>query len=154
MTQTNSKPTDRIVTWDNVHRDTRALAAKLVGLGPWTGIVAIARGGLVPAAIIAREMDILTLDTLCVATYDDRTKGNAKLLKAPEAAVAVGGKGWLVIDDLVDTGETLKAARTLLPHAHFITVYAKPEGIPLVDTFVHRVDQACWIVFPWDLPPG
>jgi xanthine phosphoribosyltransferase len=154
MIETDPKPTDRIVTWDDVHRDTRALVDRLLPHERWTGIVAIARGGLVPAAILAREMNVRTLDTLCTATYDDRTKGTVNILKTPEAAVAAGGRGWLVVDDLVDTGATLQAARTILPHAHFATVYGKPGGIALVDTFVHSVAQEVWVTFPWDIPPG
>lgn len=97
-------------------------------------------------------MNIRRVDTLCIATYDDRTKRNANVLKTPEAAVVVRGMGWLVIDDLVDTGETLRAARAILPEAYFATIYAKPDGLALVDTFVHQVPQTTWIVFPWDLP--
>ena len=147
-----SQSTDLVVTWDDVHRDTRALVKRLTSYGPWTGIVAIPRGGLVPAAIIGREMNIRRMDTLCIATYDDRTKGSVDILKTPEAAVAAKGTGWLVVDDLVDTGETLRAARTILPKAYFATIYAKPDGLALVDTFVHQVPQTTWIVFPWDLP--
>ena len=149
-----SQSNDLVVTWEDVHRDTRALVDRLTSYGPWTGIVSIARGGLVPAAIIAREMNIRRVDTLCIATYDDRTKGSVDILKTPEAAVAVKGTGWLVVDDLADTGETLRAARTFLPNAHFATIYAKPDGLALVDTFVHQVPQTTWIVFPWDLPPS
>ena len=149
-----SQSNDLVVTWEDVHRDTRALVDRLTSYGPWTGIVSIARGGLVPAAIIAREMNIRRVDTLCIATYDDRTKGSVDILKTPEAAVAVKGTGWLVVDDLADTGETLRAARTFLPNAHFATIYAKPNGLALVDTFVHQVPQTTWIVFPWDLPPS
>ena len=149
-----SQSNDLVVTWEDVHRDTRALVDRLTSYGPWTGIVSIARGGLVPAAIIAREMNIRRVDTLCIATYDDRTKGSVDILKTPEAAIAVKGTGWLVVDDLADTGETLRAARTFLPNAHFATIYAKPDGLALVDTFVHQVPQTTWIVFPWDLPPS
>jgi xanthine phosphoribosyltransferase len=38
----------------------------------------------------------------------------------------------------------------MLPKAHFATVYAKPEGRPLVDTFITEVSQDTWILFPWD----
>ncbi len=62
-----------------------------------------------------------------------------------------GGAGVLVVDDLVDTGATAKLVRELLPRAHFATVYAKPLGRPLVDTFVTEVSQDTWIYFPWDL---
>ena len=62
----------------------------------------------------------------------------------------VEGAGF-VIDDLVDTGATMKVVREMLPKAHVATVYAKPLGRPLVDTFVTEVSQDTWIYFPWDL---
>ncbi|MCW8951468.1 MAG: xanthine phosphoribosyltransferase, partial [Rhodospirillales bacterium] len=131
--------------------DTKFLVRKLMPMGPWKGIVALTRGGLVPAAILAREMDIRVLDTLCIATYEEKEMGDASsILKTPEIAHRDGGKGWILVDDLVDTGTTMRAARSVLPHAHFATVYAKPEGTPLVDTFVHEVPQDVWIFFPWD----
>ena len=60
------------------------------------------------------------------------------------------GEGLLIVDDLVDTGRTAKIVRDMLPRAHFATVYAKPAGRPLVDTFVTEVSQDTWILFPWD----
>ncbi len=61
------------------------------------------------------------------------------------------GAGWLLIDDLVDTGRTAKAVRDTLPRAHFATLYAKPQGRPIVDTFVKEFRQTQWIFFPWDI---
>lgn len=134
------------VSWEVVHRHTRTLASRLAKIGPWTGIVAVARGGLVPAAIIARELDIRLVETVCVASYDDRTRGNITILKRPDG----DGNGWIVIDDVADTGGTLKALRPLLPRAHFATIYVKPEGQPYVDSFVSEVAQEIWIRFPWE----
>jgi xanthine phosphoribosyltransferase len=56
----------------------------------------------------------------------------------------------LIVDDLVDTGKTAKVVRELLPEAHFATVYAKPMGRPMVDTYITEVSQDTWIFFPWD----
>ncbi len=137
------------VTWDELHRHARALAWRLLELGPWQGIVAITRGGLVPAAIVARELDLRLIETICVASYDDRMQSEVVVLKS----VPGDGAGWLVIDDLVDTGRTAKVVREMLPKAHVATVYAKPEGRPLVDTFVTEVSQDTWILFPWDIEP-
>ena len=61
------------------------------------------------------------------------------------------GLGVLVIDDLTDTGKTAKVVREMLPEAHFATVYAKPAGRPIIDTFVTEVSQDTWIYFPWDM---
>ena len=137
------------ITWDELHRHARALAWRLLEGGPWQGIIAITRGGLVPAAIVARELDIRLIDTVCVASYDDREQGKVSILKP----VAGDGAGWLIIDDLVDTGHTARAVREMLPKAHFATVYAKPAGRPMFDTFVTDVIQDTWILFPWDIEP-
>ncbi|MFL2781677.1 MAG: xanthine phosphoribosyltransferase [Rhodospirillales bacterium] len=141
---------DYVVTWAEVHRDTKLLARKLIEIGSWNGIIAITRGGLIPAAIIAREMDIRNIDTICIATYDEKNIGDVNLIKIPEKACEEEGRGWLMIDDLVDTGTTIKAARELLPKCHIATVYAKEMGRPSVDTFVHEVPQNYWVFFPWD----
>jgi len=57
------------VSWDQLHRDSRALAWRLMST-KWRAIVSITRGGLVPAAIVARELDLRLIDTVCVASYD------------------------------------------------------------------------------------
>jgi xanthine phosphoribosyltransferase len=126
-------------------------AWRLLELGPFDGLVAVTRGGLVPAAIVARELEIRLIDTACMASYHGQERGKVSILK--EASLAGDGSGWLIVDDLVDTGETSKALRALLPKAHFATVYAKPAGRPLVDTFVTEVSQDTWIFFPWDMEP-
>lgn len=138
------------VTWVEVHRDTKKLARMLMDLGPWKGIIALTRGGLVPAAIVARELRIHVVDTLCISSYDEQVLEKVNVLKLPEKAAAEGGEGWLLIDDLVDTGTTAREARRILPKAHFATVFAKPQGRPCVDTCVTEVSQETWVYFPWD----
>jgi xanthine phosphoribosyltransferase len=140
------------VSWDQFHRDSRALAWRLYEAGPFAAVVAITRGGLVPAAIVARELNVRLIETVCVASYQDyKNQGELKVLKgiSPEVT-ALRGQGVLIVDDLVDTGKTARVVRELLPKAHFATVYAKPMGRPLVDTFITEVSQDTWIYFPWD----
>ena len=109
------------------------------------------RGGLVPAAIIARELELRLIDTVCVSSYDHQNQRESMVLKGVEGSGAGDGEGWLIIDDLVDTGKTAIIVRKMLPKAHFATVYAKPAGRPLVDTFITEVSQDTWIHFPWDI---
>ena len=138
------------ISWDQLHRDAKALSWRLLDKDFFNGIIAVTRGGLVPAAIIARELDIRLVDTICVSSYDWKNqKGEVKLLKG----IPGNGEGWLIIDDLVDTGRTAKLIRDLLPKAHFATVYAKPQGRGFVDTCVSEVSQETWIYFPWDTEP-
>ena len=144
---------DKFVAWPEVHRDTKLLVRQLMDIGDWKGIVAVTRGGLVPATILAREMEIRLVDTLCIAAYDEQRRGPIKVIKTPDLACAEKGAGWLLVDDLVDTGRTMKTARELLPKSHVATVYAKPMGKPYVETFVHEVPQDVWVFFPWDTEP-
>ncbi len=135
------------VSWEQLHRDARALAWRLASLGPWTSAIAVTRGGLVPTAIVARELGIRVIDTVCVTSYDYRDQGGIEVLKRVES----DGDGLLIVDDLVDTGQTAAVVREMLPKAHFATVYAKPAGRPAVDTFITEVSQDTWIYFPWDM---
>lgn len=139
------------VTWDQLHRDSKALAWRLIERGPFRGIVAITRGGLIPAAIIARELDCRLIESVSIVTYDEEKRGEPRVAKPPTAAG--DGEGWLIVDDLVDTGTTARVIRALVPKAHFATVYAKPAGKPVVDTFITEVSQDTWILFPWDTEP-
>ena len=144
------------VSWDQIHRDARALAWRLDGQGPdngaWKAVVAITRGGMAPAMIVARELDIRTVDTISVKSYDWQQQSRAQMLKPPSAEVmGPDGEGILIVDDLVDTGKTLELVRQLYPKAHFATVYAKPSGRPMVDTYITEVSQDTWIFFPWDM---
>ena len=105
------------------------------------------RGGLFPAAVLARELEIRWIDTICVASYDEESRDSkASILKIPEG----DGEGVLVVDDLVDSGRTGRIIRELMPKAYFVTMYAKPKGQEVVDDFVVPVDQDVWILFPWE----
>jgi xanthine phosphoribosyltransferase len=145
---------DIIISWPELHRDTRYLCEVLHGMGPWKGIIAITRGGLVPAALIARELDIRLIDTVCITSYGssssieaEQQQGTLQVLKTVEG----DGVGFLLIDDLVDTGKTAAYVRKMLPKAYFATLYAKPAGRAVVDTFVKEFKQQKWIFFPWDI---
>jgi xanthine phosphoribosyltransferase len=142
------------VSWDQFHRDARALAWRLAGVnGKWRAIVCITRGGLVPAAIISRELGIRLIETVCIASYHDYTEQGALdvLKEVSPPLMEDDGEGILIVDDLTDTGKTAAIVRAMMPKAHFATVYAKPKGRPLVDTFVTEVSQDTWIYFPWDM---
>ncbi|HET7537203.1 MAG TPA: xanthine phosphoribosyltransferase [Candidatus Didemnitutus sp.] len=143
-----------VISWPELHRDARYLSSLLHAMGEWKGIIAITRGGLVPAALVARELEIRLIDTVCVTSYGAAGGGGAeqqqsavKILKG----VAGDGEGFLLIDDLVDTGKTAQVVRQMLPKAHFATLYAKPAGRPIVDTCVKEFKQNKWIFFPWDI---
>ena len=143
------------VSWDQIHRDSRALAWRLENKGPvnghWKGIIAITRGGMVPAMIVARELDIRIVETISIKSYDHKNQSDAKILKPPNAEVISDGSGIVIIDDLVDSGKTMELVTKMYPKAHFCSVYAKPMGRDIVNTFITEVSQDTWIFFPWDM---
>ncbi|HDH3758201.1 TPA: xanthine phosphoribosyltransferase [Salmonella enterica subsp. enterica serovar Oranienburg] len=100
-----------VVTWDMLQIHARKLASRLMPSEQWKGIIAVSRGGLVPGALLARELGIRH----------------------------------------VDTGGTAVAIREMYPKAHFVTIFAKPAGRPLVDDYVIDIPQNTWIEQPWDM---
>lgn len=146
MTKSNTIP----VSWDEFHRQTRALAGRIRNRGVWTRVIGIARGGLVPAAILAKELDIRVIESISIASYEGRVRGEVKILRGPDGD---GGGDTIVVDDVADSGETIRAVRALLPRAFYVAVYAKPAGKPVVDAFAVEVDQESWLEFPWETAP-
>ena len=129
------------VSWDQFHRDARALAWRLHAAGPFEAIVCITRGGLVPAAIVARELNVRMIETVCVASYHDyKNQGEIKVLKgiAPEVkAMRAQGKGVLIVDDLVDTGKTARVVRDMLPNGAFRHRLRQADG-PAAGRHLHH----------------
>jgi xanthine phosphoribosyltransferase len=142
------------VSWEEFHEDAKALAEILRRAGSWRGIVAISRGGLVPATIIARALNIRIVETVSVVAYDQQNIGEEEKLGVPRVTklpdFAGDGEGFLIIDDLVDSGSTARVVRAMLPKAHMAVVYAKPAGRGLADHVLKEVSQETWIVLPWE----
>ncbi|MBY0292459.1 MAG: xanthine phosphoribosyltransferase [Alphaproteobacteria bacterium] len=137
------------VNWAEFYRNACALGWRLNQGQVWKGLIAITRGGLVPAAIIARELGIRKIDTISIVSYDENEKQIQPII-LKSCQMEDFGKGWLVVDDLVDTGATAKIVRDMLPQAHITAIYAKPYGKEHVDSFMTEVSQDTWIVFPWE----
>ncbi|MFT4465258.1 MAG: xanthine phosphoribosyltransferase [Sodalis sp. (in: enterobacteria)] len=138
-----------VVTWDMLQIHARTMAKRLLPAEQWKGIIAVSRGGLVPGALLARELGIRHVDTVCIASYDHDNQRDLNVLKRAEG----DGEGFIVVDDLVDTGGTAKAIRErarMYPKAHFVTIFAKPAGRPLVDDYI-IIPQNTWIEQPWDM---
>ena len=123
-----------IITWDNMQTYTRQLAEKLLPADQWTGIIAVSRGGLVPAAILARELGIRHVDTVCISSYDHDHQRDMRVIKKAEG----DGEGFIIV-------------RELYPRGKFVTVCAKPAGQNLVDDYVVDIPQETWIEQPWDM---
>lgn len=146
-------PTLCHLDWPDIEDHAARLVRLLAPQAPWKGVVAVTRGGLAPALLVARGLDIRVIDTIGLSSYGGdggRQRGDLQMIKAPERAEADAGRGWLVVDDLVDSGATAALVRRLLPEAHIAVLIAKPDGRRGADTFAAEVPQSTWIVFPWE----
>lgn len=130
------------ITWEQVHRDALRLADKLKNLQKFDAIIAVCRGGLVPASLVARALDIHIVDTLCFETKNNQEE----LIKT----TSLTDKNLLIVDDIVNTGRTAKVVRRLFPNAHYASLYVKDDYKDLVDTYITDVNQETWFVFPWE----
>ncbi|EKE69569.1 xanthine phosphoribosyltransferase [Gallaecimonas xiamenensis] len=142
-----------LVTWEAFHQAARELAARQLPAEQWKGIVAVTRGGMAPALVLARELGIHSLDTVCISSYDHDHQRGLNIIK-PASDLVGDGEGWLIVDDLVDSGATAKALREMYPKAKLVAVFAKPAGKPLVDEYVIDIAQDTWIEQPWDMGPA
>lgn len=148
-------PIDLPVSWNEIHVLSKTLCKNLIQSGkPWDRLIAVTRGGMVPACLVARELGIRLIDTVSVKSYDHQNQSAAEVLKLPENVGT--GQNCLIIDDLSDTGNTFKALRLLLPDASYACLHVKPMGKPQTDFYASEVTQDTWIYLPWedqDFPP-
>lgn len=153
-------PPDReILTWETFGAAARELAAEIVGSGfvPEV-VVAVARGGLLPAGALAYALGVKAVGTLNVEFYtgvDERLPDPLVLPPLLDTAALVGRRA-LVVDDVADTGETLALVlRIVAEHcaqARSAVLYTKPHAVVAPDHVWRSTDR--WITFPWSaLPP-
>lgn len=137
------------ISWDEFHKDTKELCTKIKAKGTYNKIIAVSRGGLLPAGIISYELDIRNTEVVNMSTYDGEKQRQQNAFEIKPAEVGVVDEQTLVIDDLSDTGNTFNLLRQMFPKACFVSVYAKSKGKPSVDIFAREMPDS-WIVFPWD----
>ncbi|HCM82939.1 MAG TPA: xanthine phosphoribosyltransferase [Alphaproteobacteria bacterium] len=135
------------VSWEEAAALAEKLAEQLMPRrDEFRTIIAITRGGMVPATIIARRLDIKYVDTVGISSYEDKVQGEVQVIKT----IPGNGEGCLVIDDLVDKGTTAQVVRQMLPKSVIAVLYAKPSGKPFADIAVKDIPQDVWIEFPWE----
>lgn len=136
------------IKWEEFHQDTKNLCQKIKQSGEYNKIVAISRGGLLPAGILAYELDIRNTQAINISSYDGDKQRSLEDVEICDNVGAVDEK-TLIVDDLSDTGTTFKLLRSRFPNARYVTVYAKPKGQSVVDIFSREMPDE-WLVFPWD----
>ena len=136
------------VNWEEFHNQVKELAAKIKVAGKFNRIVAISRGGLIPAGILAYELEIRDCDVINMSSYDGEIKRQNNAVEIKGLLANIDEK-TLIVDDLSDSGRTLDLLHRQYPKATRVCVYTKPKGQASCEMFAkEQPDQ--WIVFPWD----
>ncbi len=144
----NTYSKDKYVSWDEIQFLCRGLAERIHAAHPeMNRILAITRGGLFPAGILARELNIKCIETVGIESYAEKEQGKIQLLKEFSADFS---ENILVVDDLADTGNTLRYLRKSLKNPIVATLFVKPKGKDLVEFYAEEVEQKTWVRFPWD----
>ncbi len=142
------------VSWDELYARCHAVAEQIKSSDHnFTKILAVTRGGAIPAGIIAYALNIKNVETISIETYGgkgDQEIGELSLIKNAQPEFF---KDTLVIDDLVDTGTTFKHIREKSENCFFAAPFAKPKGKPMIDFYDLDIPQDTWIYFPWDVEP-
>jgi hypoxanthine phosphoribosyltransferase len=116
-------------------------------------IIAIAKGGLIPARTLTDLLEIQELRYIHIEFYKDINKTRQEPTLKQNLTIQVLGKKTLLVDDIADTGRSLNLAKTYLQQQgacqiKTATLYKKPQSSTTPDFYEKQT--ASWVVFPWD----
>lgn len=142
--------TDKIyIKWDDFHQSVKKLCTRIKASGEYDKIIAVSRGGLIPAGIVSYELDIRNTQAVNISSYDNNYDRREDKDIELNFNAADADEKTLIIDDLADSGRTFRILRQAYPKAKFVSVYTKEAGKNDVDIYAEKMPDE-WIVFPWD----
>jgi xanthine phosphoribosyltransferase len=125
--------------------------------GSFSGILAVTCGGMIPAYFLAKKLGVKLVETICLSSYQNGVQSNLFVIgEPPKRCTEVKGEGWLVVEDIIDTGNSLRLLEGRFPKATFYSLVAKKEGLSMaarlnINICVSQVvPQDTWVVFPWE----
>lgn len=131
------------ISWKRFRADINQLAKKITQ-GEFTKIVCITKGGLIPTYFLSKKIGIKNIQTVSASSYEGKEKKEVTL----HGAYKKDNSKVLIIDDIADTGDTIKTILELYPNAHIAVLYKK-KGCKVDPTyFVKEINE--WVIFPWE----
>jgi xanthine phosphoribosyltransferase len=100
-----------------------------------SSVLGVSRGGLIPATILAHELEISSENVSSVHSDDYEVNY---------------GNHLVIVDEICDTGRTFARLKVRYPNAVYVSVYVKPAGLVYCDHFLVPVPQDVWIILPWE----
>ena len=134
------------ISYDEIVEECKKLAERIKN-NNFNKIIAITRGGMVPACLLAQFLDIRTIDSIALVSYgNDDKQTELKCLLAPNIDV---DEQTLFVDDLYDSGNTYKYIKQQYPQAKCAVVYTKYTDAVLDFSATLKAKDK-WLVFPWE----
>lgn len=135
-------------SYEQLTEDMKILAQKVKPYD-FQMIIPVTRGGLVPACHLGYLLDIKNYQVLCLNSYQGYEQGEINVIRVPEIDDSIPKEKILVVDSMVDKGDTLSAVKNILgEEVKFLTIHLKPHSIQKPDFYLHETSK--WVVYPWD----
>ena len=132
-------------SWQDLEKDIKILAKQIKenNYKP-KKIVAITKGGLFIAGMISQFLEPYPIETVCISSYIGSAKKRFIIMKENSSQDKT-----LICDDVIDTGETMKAVKKMYPNSKILTLHYKPHSLIKPDYFMEAT--ADWVVYPWEI---
>lgn len=144
-----------ILSWDDVVALTRRLAEGIAST-PFDVVLAVSRGGLVPAAVLTSLLERRDVVSAALASYRDESRTDRMTIYNFPPDEALRGRRVLIVDDIWDSGHTAMAIRDRVAAAGGIPIVAVLHYKPVRSAFREAkpdhwvVETDRWIVYPWE----
>lgn len=145
------------ISWFRVHQLSRRLAYLILASGYRPDkIIAIGRGGYVPARILCDYLDIYQLSSIRVEHYKRGTQREPLARVVDPLRMDLSGQRLLIVDDVSDTGDTFEAAIEHVQERHpeeikTAVLHHKISATFIPDYISHTVIKWRWLIYPWAL---
>jgi len=145
----------KYLTWDEYITDCANAAGVASNFGPFTAVLGVARGGLIPATIIAHKLGIKRVFSLGVTYYDGDIKRDAPIVYQ-QLPAEIEYENVLIVDEVLDTGETWEHVikheleRCRCNNYHFLALYSKDLYDKFKLSSLKMIDIETWLVMPYE----
>lgn len=136
------------ITYEEVNAECKKLA-QILKNNNFKRIIAVARGGLVPACILAQMLNIRQISSISLASYEGEQQSEIKCLVPPEINM---DENTLFVDDLYDSGSTYRYLKEKYQQAKIAVIFCKNPRAEL-DFPAAAKEAGRWLVFPWEFEP-
>jgi len=140
--------------WERVQRLCKELATEIKeceNIDDFQGIIAVTRGGLIPAGILSHELGLHRIDTIGFSSYHGKKQGALVCVKQPDIIDMTDLNKHIIVEDIVDSGTTLKALRDYFPLSWPVASLVVRCSVDDRPTYIGHIEETNeWVTFPWE----